>query len=272
MIVMPANSSGWFWHSLARETGRLGHLYSVRRDGGISAAGPWPWFPYALDNGAYTCWDRDTNTFDDDQWDEVSRGLEMLHRWAHWCGTPPLWTVIPDVPGDAARTIERWTLNAAMYAEWPRALAVQDGMTAADVKRLDPLPARVLLEPAWSSASGRARTGSHHRSERSVAMKRRDWVFLAALLAWSGLAIWRVWSAERFRDEWRALAVDATAQVKRLRADREEQIAFCTEALNERSKTSWELAQAFCRERVHGCTTLVSLMKRGDGVYECMCR
>lgn len=51
MIVMPANSSGWFWHSLARETGRLGHLYSP---GG--QRGPWPWFPYALDNGAYACW------------------------------------------------------------------------------------------------------------------------------------------------------------------------------------------------------------------------
>ena len=46
MIVMPANSSGWFWHSLARETGRLGHLYSP---GG--QMGPWPWFPYALDKG-----------------------------------------------------------------------------------------------------------------------------------------------------------------------------------------------------------------------------
>lgn len=50
MIVMPANSTGWFWHSLARETGRIGHLYSPR-----AQTGPWPWFPYALDNGAFSC-------------------------------------------------------------------------------------------------------------------------------------------------------------------------------------------------------------------------
>ena len=28
MLVMPANSTGWFWHCLGRETGRIGHLFS----------------------------------------------------------------------------------------------------------------------------------------------------------------------------------------------------------------------------------------------------
>ena len=44
MIVMPANATGWFWHCLARETGRIGHLYSPG-----AQRGPWPWFPFALD-------------------------------------------------------------------------------------------------------------------------------------------------------------------------------------------------------------------------------
>jgi hypothetical protein len=62
MIVMPACSSGWLWHSLARETGRIGHLYSPR-----SQRGPWPWFPYACDNGAFSCWNPIENTFDNEQ-------------------------------------------------------------------------------------------------------------------------------------------------------------------------------------------------------------
>lgn len=135
LIVMPSNASGWFWHSLARETGRLGHLYSP---GG--QRGPWPWLPYALDNGAFSCWDKDANTFDDGAWWEMSRSLTVLWNWALWCGTPPLWVVVPDVPGNAGRTIERWAEYAPRLARWPRALAVQDGMTVADAKQLDPMP------------------------------------------------------------------------------------------------------------------------------------
>lgn len=50
MIVMPANSSGWFWHALARETGRLGLVV----------------------------------------WSQVAKAR-------------PLWAIVPDVPGNAAR-------------------------------------------------------------------------------------------------------------------------------------------------------------------------
>ena len=35
MIVMPANSTGWFWHCLARETGKIGHLYSPGAQRGL---------------------------------------------------------------------------------------------------------------------------------------------------------------------------------------------------------------------------------------------
>lgn len=68
MIVMPANSTGWFWHSLARETGRIGHLYSPR-----AQTGPFPWFPYALDNGAFSCWTPKSNYFDDEKWESVAK-------------------------------------------------------------------------------------------------------------------------------------------------------------------------------------------------------
>ena len=38
------------------------------------------------------------------------------------------------------------------------------------------------------------------------------------------------------------------------------------------SKSLKEIAAAFCRERVTGCEHFESLMRRGDGLYECRCR
>lgn len=134
MRVMPANSSGWFWHALARETGRLGHLYSPR-----GQRGPWPWFPYALDNGAFSCWEPKGNTFDDLRWSLVERQWQQLVVWAQVAPIKPLWAIVPDVPGDAARTLERWA-QFAPGLPFPRALAVQDGMEPADVHALEHLP------------------------------------------------------------------------------------------------------------------------------------
>lgn len=134
VIVMPSNATGWFWHSLARETGRLGHLYSP---GG--QRGPWPWFPYALDNGAYACWDQETNTFDDVRWARTVVMLGELYTWAQTAAIRPLWAVVPDVPGNAERTFERW-ISYAPLVPFPRALAVQDGMTVEQVRELRPAP------------------------------------------------------------------------------------------------------------------------------------
>jgi hypothetical protein len=130
MIVMPANSTGWLWHALARETGRLGHLYSPR-----GQCGPWPWFPYALDNGVYACWDKKTGRFNDAKWEVVEAKWHRLIVWAQAANQKPMWAVVPDVPGDAERTIERW-LKFAPSMPFPRALAVQDGMAPADVKSM----------------------------------------------------------------------------------------------------------------------------------------
>lgn len=129
---MPANSSGWqLWHPLARETGRLGHLYSP---GG--QRGPWPWFPYALDNGAFSCWHQPTNTFNDDHWNETERAWQRLIVWSQIAAIEPMWAIVPDVPGNAAETFKRWEQFAPGLTTVPRALAVQDGMTVEQVKAL----------------------------------------------------------------------------------------------------------------------------------------
>lgn len=146
MIVMPANSSGWFWHALARETGRLGHLYSPG-----AQRGPWPWFPYALDNGAFSAWDEKTNTFDDAKWASVEHQWHRLIVWTQIAPLKPLWAIVPDVPGDAARTFARWEQFVGQLRGIPPALAVQNGMTPADVRALKVQPAVIAVggTTAW---------------------------------------------------------------------------------------------------------------------------
>lgn len=135
MIVMPANSTGWWTHIMARETGRLGHLYSPG-----AQRSPKPWLPYALDNGAFACWDPDDNTFDAAKWEGVERAWHRLIVWAQCQNQKPMWTVVPDVPGNAEATAHCWYQYAPALTHFPRALAVQDGMTAETVRRLAPAP------------------------------------------------------------------------------------------------------------------------------------
>lgn len=139
---MPACSSGWFWHSLARETGKLGHLYSPR-----DQRGPWPWFPYALDNGAFSCWTPATNAFDQQKWDTNEQSWRELIFWASCAPIRPRWAIVPDVPGNGAATLDRWAVYApeVMAAGIPLALAVQDGMTVAQVRALTPAPAVICV-------------------------------------------------------------------------------------------------------------------------------
>jgi len=132
---MPANSTGWFWHCLARETGQLGHLFSP-----LAQRGPWPWFPYALDNGAFSAWNPADNTFDEKKWNE--HAWRCLIVWAASQTQKPMWAIVPDRPGCAQQTIARWSKYAGIVKESgiPLAIAVQDGMTVEIVKELDPLP------------------------------------------------------------------------------------------------------------------------------------
>lgn len=138
MIVMPANSTGWFWHCLARETSRIGHLYSPG-----AQRGPWPWIPYALDNGVFACWNPVDNSFDEQRWKVIEPQWRELLAWAsgNW-QQKPLWAIVPDRPGCRYGTLQRWPIYAPLVQglEIPLAIAVQNGMTADDIRSLKPLP------------------------------------------------------------------------------------------------------------------------------------
>jgi hypothetical protein len=139
---MPANSSGWFWHSLARETGKLGHLYSPGAE-----RGPWPWLPYAFDNGAFSCWNPKKNTFNHDKWATMEIQWRNLLLWGQCNTQKPLWALVPDVPGQSKATLERWDQYhpEITKARFPLALAVQDGMTYQDVKALTTQPEVIFV-------------------------------------------------------------------------------------------------------------------------------
>lgn len=139
---MVSNASGWYWHCLARETGVIGHFYSP---GG--QRGPWPWLPYALDNGAFACWLRRQGKFDEARWQFVEKLWLRLLRWASEAELPPLWAVVPDVPGDWAGTLARWPKYSRIVIEAgiEPALAAQDGMTVEDVASLAPPPAVIAV-------------------------------------------------------------------------------------------------------------------------------
>ena len=142
MIVMPANSTGWFWHCLARETGKIGHLFSPG-----TQRGPWPWLPYACDNGAYSCWDIATNEFDFDKWAAVEPKWRQLIYWVASAVQRPRWAIVPDVVGDMEATFESWDRHyrTVVDAEIVPALAVQDGMVPADVRALDNIPSVICV-------------------------------------------------------------------------------------------------------------------------------
>jgi hypothetical protein len=142
MIVMPSNASGWFWHCLARETCRIGHLHTPG-----SHRGPWPWFPFALDNGAFSCWNPTDNSFDSDRWKQTEPKWRHLLFWAQAAPIRPRWAIVPDRPGHAEETFQKWS-EFAGYVESsgiPLALAVQDGMMPVDVRALRPIPAVVCV-------------------------------------------------------------------------------------------------------------------------------
>ena len=162
MIVMPANATGWFWHVLARETGRIGHLYSP----GANISVPFPWFPYALDNGAFSCWDRSENTFDESRWLLTYPKWLRLLDWARSATLRPRWAVVPDVPGNAEEPLRRWEEHRSTVVSHgiEPALAVQDGMVVGDVLSLRDRPSVIAIggsdEFKWGSVESWCRSFS----------------------------------------------------------------------------------------------------------------
>lgn len=123
MIVMPSNNGKAIVHMWAgRYPGLLGHLYSPE-----GFRGPFPWLPYALDNGKFPVWSKGK------EWD--ADGFLRLCDRAASSGQAPRWVAVPDVVADRERTLHEWGLWAPRLRAygWPLTFVVQDGMRVEDV-------------------------------------------------------------------------------------------------------------------------------------------
>ena len=126
MIVMPANATGIRCGYVAAKyehaPARLGHLFSPG-----AQTGPHYFMPYALDNGAFSCWQK-KKPFNVEEWRD-------LLQWAAKSGQRPLWCLVPDVVCDRDATLTAWDRFApeADSYGWPLAFAAQDGMRPDDV-------------------------------------------------------------------------------------------------------------------------------------------
>lgn len=124
-MMMMAGQSNPIWHYAAGKwPGKVGLLLGPSY---FKKQALRPWLPYALDNDAYTAWQKKK------EWSEPA-WLEML-QWARMTGYKPLWTVVPDVVANRRATLDNWIRYAPIVDEigWPKAFAVQDGMTPDDV-------------------------------------------------------------------------------------------------------------------------------------------
>jgi len=123
MIVMVSNQNrmefGWM---AGKWPGRVGHLY-----GPGGKRGPYNFMPYALDNGAYSAWEANTE-FPEEPWRRLLHwGAEQLQQ--------PLWAAVPDKVADRDRTLELWERYSPIVtaAGLRPAFVAQDGMTTDDV-------------------------------------------------------------------------------------------------------------------------------------------
>lgn len=121
MIIMPSNNTGFDAGLLfGRYPDRLAHLHSVD-----SIREPKQGIPWALDNGVFGAFTSGRT------WSEEPL-YSFLDSYAAW---KPSWVVVPDWVGDREKTLELWDQHAPALKAFgvPLAIAVQDGMTPADV-------------------------------------------------------------------------------------------------------------------------------------------
>jgi len=124
-MMMLAGQSNPTWHYAAGKwPGKVGLLLGPSY---FKKQALRPWLPYALDNDAYTAWQQKKD------WSEPA-WREML-QWARMTSYKPLWAIVPDVVANRQATLENWKRYAPRVDEigWPKAFAVQDGMTPDDV-------------------------------------------------------------------------------------------------------------------------------------------
>lgn len=180
MVVMPGNSSGWFWHCLARETQKVGHLYSPG-----AQRGPWPWFPYALDNGCFALWNPDDNTFNEfgpGGWQLAGEyAWRTLLMWTECVEQKPLWAIVPDRPGSHHGTVLKWERYAPeILGRIPLAIAVQDGMKPEDVRQLAIQPEVICVggstEWKWATVEMWAKEFPRVHLLRCNAPTKLDWL------------------------------------------------------------------------------------------------
>lgn len=122
MVMVSNQSTMTFGYLAGRYPGSIGHLYSP---GG--QRGPYPWLPYALDNGAWPAFKNN------EPWDEAA--WRQLLLWACMSGQKPLWALVPDVVGNREETVENWGryVGEVERLGFRPAFAVQDGMSFDDV-------------------------------------------------------------------------------------------------------------------------------------------
>lgn len=121
MVVMPSNCVGFNAGFLfGQYPDRLAHLHSVDR-----LAEPIQGISWALDNGVFGAFSTGK------QWTEEPL-YRFLDRYSAW---NPLWVVVPDSIGNRDETLRLWDIHASALQSFgvKMAMAVQDGMTAADV-------------------------------------------------------------------------------------------------------------------------------------------
>jgi hypothetical protein len=152
LMVMPSNNSSAIVHYWAgRYSGRIGWLIGPTAMGKTKLR---PWMQFALDNDAFASWTSGR------AWDERAWLAMLAAVRAH--GMAPRWVLVPDVVADRAATLAKWHQYAPVAARygWPLAIAVQDGMTPADIPR----DANVIFvggttEWKWRSLPMWAKTG-----------------------------------------------------------------------------------------------------------------
>jgi len=88
---------------------------------------PRRWLPWALDNDAYTAWDKGH------AWNEDTY-FQFL-EWAAAQEQQPLWAAVPDVVANRDKTHRNWEKYASKVKQygWPLAFVAQDGMEPGDV-------------------------------------------------------------------------------------------------------------------------------------------
>lgn len=90
--------------------------------------------PYAIDNGRFSVWLK-KQEWDGDLYQQILNLADGLEY-------PPLFAIVPDVVADARTTFREWNKWHVTLKDrnWDLALAVQDGMTVEQVKKLRPRP------------------------------------------------------------------------------------------------------------------------------------